>query len=849
MSTTISISTDRLALNFPSSVATGRTASNLLGSTRNDLEPFFTPRTIAVIGATERPGSLGRTIIRNLIGCPFGGTVFPVNLKRRGVLGIKAHPRVADIPDPIDLAIIVTAAETVPDLIGECVDAGVRAAVILSAGFRECGPEGATLDSLLMDQARRGRMRVIGPNSMGIICPITGLNATVAKAKTRPGKVAFLSQSGSLGSAILDWSVRANVGFSAFASVGSMLDVGWGDLIDYFGNDPQTQSIIIYMESIGDSRSFVSAAREVALSKPIIVIKPGGRTEEASRAVAAHIGSLTGSDDVLDAAFRRCGVLRVDRISDLFSMAEILDTQPRPKGPRLTILTNAGGPGVIATDTLISGGGQLANLAPESLAALDDILPPPWSHGNPVDVLGEADPDRYTQALEVVAKDPNTDGLLMILTPQAMTDATRTAEEVVKAQFTGGKPVLASWMGGAEVAAGESILLRAGIPMFPDPDAAARAFNAMWRYSQNLHSLYETPALAGGEDGDVGRAEAKSLIGSVLAAGRTLLTEAESKQLLEFYRIPTVPTRVATTEDQAVAHAADLGFPVVLKLDSRTITHKAEVGGVQLNLWNAEAVRFAYRAIERSVRERVGTEHFQGVTVQPMVTSVGHELLLGCSPDPQLGPVLLFGAGGPMVQVFRDRALGLPPLNTTLARRLMEGTRIFSALQASDDELPVDLGMLERLLVRFSVLVVEQPRVKEIEINPLLATPDQLIALDARVVLYGAEVAEDEPPRHPPLPNAVRRRVDNQERYSRHHPANPARGRAAGGAIPREAIPGHRLPALLPVVEAQPADRARPACADLLHRLRPRDGTGGRVQGLADRRAQDHRDGAVRPGV
>ena len=673
-------------------MSTGRVASNVLGSTRSDLEPFFTPKNIAVIGATERPGSLGRTIIRNLMACPFGGTVFPVNLKRRGVLGIKSHPRIADVPDPIDLAIIVTAAPTIPDLIGECVDAGVRAAVILSAGFRECGPEGAMLEVRLMEQARRGRMRVIGPNSMGIICPITGLNATVAKAKTLPGKVAFLSQSGSLGSAILDWSARANVGFSVFASVGSMIDVGWGDLIDYFGNDPHTQSIIIYMESIGDARSFLSAAREVAMSKPIIVIKPGGRTEEASRAVAAHTGSLSGSDDVLDAAFRRCGVLRVERISDLFSMAEILNSQPRLKGPRLTILTNAGGPGVLATDTLVTGGGQLANLAPGTLSALDCLLPPPWSHGNPVDVLGDADPDRYAQALEVVAKDPNTDGVLMILTPQAMTDATQTAQEVVKVQGIDGKPVLASWMGGAEVAAGESILHRAGIPMFPDPDTAARAFNAMWRYSQNLRSLYETPALAGGEYSDASRAGAERLIGSVLASGRTHLTEAESKQLLEFYRIPTVPTWTATTEEQAVALATELGYPVVLKLDSRTITHKAKVGGVQLNLWNADAVRHAYRAIEQSVRQRVGTEHFQGVTVQPMVSGGGYELLLGCSPDPQLGPVLMFGAGGPMVQVFRDRALGLPPLNTTLARRLMEGTRIFPALQASDEGGPVDLG-------------------------------------------------------------------------------------------------------------------------------------------------------------
>ena len=351
------------------------------------------------------------------------------------------------MPDPIDLAIVATPAATVPDLIGECVEAGVRAAIVISAGFKEIGAEGAALERRIVEQAGRGRMRVIGPNSLGVMSPMIGLNATVASAMARPGKIAFLSQSGALGTAVLDWSLRANVGFSAFVSVGEMLDVGWGDLIDYLGNDQHTQSILIYMESIGDARSFLSAAHEVALTKPIIVIKPG-RTEEASQAAVAHTGSMTGSDEVLDAAFRRCGVLRVDRISELFSMAEILNTQPRLRGPRLAILTNAGGPGVLATDALIAGGGQLAHLASESIESLNRILPPPWSHGNPVDLLGDASPDRYVQALEVVAKDPNTDGLLVILTPQAMTDPTQTADKLKAQSTTAGKPVLASWMGG-----------------------------------------------------------------------------------------------------------------------------------------------------------------------------------------------------------------------------------------------------------------------------------------------------------------------------------------------------------------------------------------------------------------
>src|SRR5208283_840770 len=484
---------EEVGMSTASGLSTEDHASNLFGTKGGGgLDAFFTPQAIAVIGATEKAGSIGRTIVSNLMKSPFGGTVFPVNPKWRSVLGIRTHPRIGDLLDPIDLAIVATPAPMVPDLIGECVEAGVRAVVVISAGFKELGAEGAALEQRIVEQARRGRIRVIGPDSLGVMSPMTGLNATVASAMAKPGKIAFLSQSGALGTAVLDWSLKAHIGFSAFVSVGEMLDVGWGDLIDYLGNDTHTRSILIYMESIRDARLFLSAAREVALTKPIIVIKPG-RTEEASQAAVAHSGSLTGSDDVLDAAFRRCGVLRVDRIDELFSMAEILNTQPRLKGPRLTILTNAGGPGVLATDTLIAGGGQLAHLAPESIEALNRILPLPWSHHNPIDLLGDASPDRYARALEVVAKDPNTDGVLVILTPQAMTDPTQTADKLKAHGTTAGKPVLASWMGGDEVAAGESILNRAGIPAFPYPDTAARAFNDMWRYSKSLRSLYETP--------------------------------------------------------------------------------------------------------------------------------------------------------------------------------------------------------------------------------------------------------------------------------------------------------------------------------------------------------------------
>ncbi|GAB4381157.1 MAG: bifunctional acetate--CoA ligase family protein/GNAT family N-acetyltransferase [Elainellaceae cyanobacterium] len=709
------------------------------------LDAIFAPKTVAVIGATERMGSVGRTLLWNLISNPFGGTVYPINLRRHSVLGIKAYPSIRDIPEVVDLAVIATPAATVPNLVRECVDAGVKGAVIISAGFREIGAAGAALEQQILAEAQRGKMRMIGPNCLGVMNPRTGLNASFASTMARPGSVGFISQSGALSTSILDWSLRENVGFSAFVSIGSMLDVSWGDLIDHLGNDPYTQSIVIYMESIKDARSFLSAAREVALTKPIIVIK-AGCTDAAAQAAASHTGALASSDAVLDAAFRRCGILRVNTIDDLFNMAEVLAKEPRPKGRRLTVLTNAGGPGVLAADALITGGGELAQLAPETIAALDALLPPHWSHRNPIDILGDADPERYVKAVEIVAKDPNSDGLLVILTPQAMTDPTTTADRLKSLVSTlhgnsahQRKTLLASWMGGQEVAAGEEILNRAGVFTFPYPDKAAQVFNYMGHYSYSLKGLYETPTLPG-EDHQENRALAANLIQRVREAGRTLLTEYESKQLLAAYGISVVDTRVATNAQEAVELADRIGYPVVLKLFSESVTHKTDVGGVRLNLPNAETVRKAYGAIAQSVAEKVGAEHFGGVTVQPMLKLDGYELIIGSSFDPQFGPVLLFGTGGQLVEVFHDRALGLPPLNSTLARRMIEQTRIYQALQGVRGRAPVNLAALEELLVRFSHLAAEQRLIKEIEINPLLASPEQLVALDARVVLHDPEV-------------------------------------------------------------------------------------------------------------
>jgi acetyltransferase len=702
---------------------------------------MLSPKAVALIGATEAPGSVGRTLMENLLS--FGENLYPINLKRSTVLGVKAYPNIADVPTQVDLAVIATSATTVPDLVGECERAGVSGAIIISAGFKECGAAGIALENEIL--ARCGRMRLIGPNCLGVMIPELGLNATFAKRMALRGSVAFISQSGALCTSVLDWSLRERVGFSAFLSIGSMLDVGWGDLIDYLADDFHTQSVLIYMESIGDARSFLSAAREVALSKPIIVIK-AGCTEAAAKAVASHTGTLTGNDAVLDAAFRRVGVLRVRTIEDLFDMAEVLSKQPRPKGPRLAVVTNAGGPGVLATDMLVAEGGEIAAVSEESLRRLDAMLPSHWSRNNPIDVLGDADADRYGKAVEIVGADPNNDGILAIVTPQAMTDATAIAKGFQNFRRLPGKPVLASWMGANDVAEGEAILNASGIPTFEYPDAAVRSFCYMWRYSESLRALYETPTLSAGEfDDGAGCGQTERIIQAAQKANRILLTETESKAILEAYGIPTVKTLIATSAEEAVQAAVELGLPVVLKLHSEKVTHKTDVGGVKLNLRNKTEVRQAYSDIEKSVRTIPGA--FLGVAVERMIQSDGYELILGSSIDPQFGPVLLFGSGGQLVEVVKDFALGLPPLNATLARRLMEQTRIFTALKGVRGRAPVNLAQLERVLVQFSLLVAEQSWIKEIDINPFVVSATQMLALDARIVLHDQTIAKQNLPR------------------------------------------------------------------------------------------------------
>ena len=697
------------------------------------LTSFFQPRSIALVGATERDGSVGRAIWDNLRG--FSGPVFPVNSRRAEVCGVKAYPNIAALPEVPEMVIIVTPASTVPQLVEEAGMAGVKAVIVISAGFKETGPEGAKLEAEVLAAAKRHGVRLIGPNCLGLMNPHAGLNATFASSVAQPGRVAFLSQSGALCTAILDWSHDQHVGFSAFVSTGAMADVGWGDLIRHFGEDPNTSSIVIYMESVGDdAASFLAAARAVAAQKPIVVIKVG-RTAEASRVAASHTGAMTGSDAVLDAALRQSGVLRVDTIEELFDMAEVLAKQPLPTGRRLAIVTNAGGPGALATDALVLGQGELAELSAKTMTDLNALLPAHWSHHNPVDVLGDADAARFATALRIVADDTAVDGVLAILTPQAMTHPTNIAQEVTRIAGQINKPLLASWMGAQSVQEGRGILNAAGVPTYDYPDEAALAFVRMREHRLRLIWLSETQSAHADDDESEALPLVGEMIDAVLKSGRTLMTEQEAKQLLQVAGIPIVETRAAYDEEAAVAAAEALGFPVVVKLLSSSITHKSDCGGVQLNLLNAVAVQQAWRLIQDNVTHLHGLAAFEGVTVQRMITQKGIELILGVSTDAQFGPVLLIGAGGTLVEVLQDHALALPPLNHALARRWVEQTRIAKVLHGVRGQPAVDLAALDDTLVKFARLVQHERRIVELDINPLLATPDGIIALDARVVV------------------------------------------------------------------------------------------------------------------
>ncbi|MFX0167723.1 MAG: acetate--CoA ligase alpha subunit [Candidatus Hodarchaeota archaeon] len=702
-----------------------------------NLDRIFNPRSIALVGASEKVGSVGNILLRNLIQTGFEGTVYPVNPNHEQVMGIKTYPNVGAISDSVDLAIIATPAKTVAGIVEECGRAKILGIIIISAGFKEIGEEGRKLEEEIKVLRKKYNLRIVGPNCFGIIRPRINLNGTFAETMPKPGNIAFISQSGALGSAIIDWATKENIGFSNFVSVGSMADVDFGDLIDYFGSDPHTRSILMYMEGITDARKFMSAARHFARTKPIIVVK-SGRFTESAKAAASHTGALTGSDLVYDAAFKRAGIVRVEEISDLFNAAEVLGMQPLPQGPRLAIITNAGGPGVMAADALIARGGKLAKLSEATIKKLDKILPLYWSRGNPIDVLGDADAERYRAVLDLCLADPNIDGILIIFTPQAVTAASAIATSVVRmCDLRGGckKTILTSFIGGEKISEANQIFAESGYPTYWTPEQAIATYMYMCKYKQSLDLLYETPEELSIESAPPKR-PVTVLLRGVAKDGRTILTEAEAKQLLEFYNIPVVKTRVAKSVDEAAAVAGSMGYPVVLKLLSPDITHKSDAGGVQLNLRTDNEVREAYNQILKAAKKYNSKANIEGVTVQPMVQPTGTEVILGAKRDPLFGPTIMFGMGGMGVEFFKDVAIGFPPLNQTLARRIMEETRVFKILKHGHRRLPpANLKVLEELIVRLSQMVIEFPEIQEIDINPLLVDNKQAIALDARVVI------------------------------------------------------------------------------------------------------------------
>ena len=723
------------------------------------LEKIFKPKSIAAIGASDSEGSVGNALIKNLLRGGFAGRVYPVNPKRDTIQSVPCYHSVSDIPEKIDLAVIATPARAVPSVVEECGRAGVGGLVILSAGFAEAGAEGKAMYQDILKKAQRYKMRIIGPNCLGFINPSLGINASFAADMALPGKIAFISQSGALCTGILDWSIEQGVGFSHFVSIGSMVDVGFADLIDYFGNDPNTSSIIIYMESLKDSRRFMSAARAFARNKPIIVLK-SGKSEAGAKASMSHTGSLAGNDAVYEAAFRRAGIISVERIAQLFNIAQALAMQPLPDGNRLAIVTNAGGPGVLATDFLTSNGGALAELSEETMSKLDELLPQHWSHNNPVDVLGDAGAEKYREAVKLCNADENVDATLVILTPQEVTDPSAIAEALASVKTQ--KPVFACWMGESQVRNGREILEQAKIPNYLYPESAVDVFLKMYHYSKNLELFYETPPNVP-EKLNFEKAAARKLIEDIRNSGRYQLTELEAKQLLNYYDIPTPPGKVLQSPAVAAKYAAEIGFPVAMKIASPDIAHKTEVGGVRLDLQSEAAVEAAFQEILTGAATHAPEAKIEGVRVEKMVKKP-YELLIGSKKDPIFGPVIVFGTGGIYVELYKDTSMGLPPQNMALSQRIIENTKAYKLLQGFRGMPGVDLEQVQFLLVKFSYLLMDLPEIKEVDINPFAIDEHGGLALDAHIVLDEDYVSN---PRRPydhlvicPYPTQYRKEIE-----------------------------------------------------------------------------------------
>jgi len=703
----------------------------------DNMDKIFQPESIAVVGASERKGSVGAALMHNLIERGFPGGIYPINPQHKKLWKLPACPSIKDLKTPVDLAVIATPIASTPQIIKECADAGVGGAVIISAGGKEIGEQGKNLEAAILKEAERSGLRIVGPNCIGIVNSRAKLNASFASQMPISGKMAFLSQSGAICSSILDLSINENIGFSYFVSLGSMLDVDFGDMIDYLGGQPEVSSIVMYVESLTRFRNFMSAARAVSRVKPIIALK-AGRSAAGALAAASHTGALAGEDSVYDAALKRAGVLRVKTFEELFDCAELVAKQPKPRGPGLVIITNAGGPGVMAADTLSEYGYEPVTLSADTLKKLDKILPPYWSKRNPIDMLGEATPELYRKVVEICLRAVEVNGILILSAPQALTDTAEAAAALVNLIRDTPIPVITSWIGGAEMQKGRDIFNRAGIPTFDTPERAVRAFIDIYRYSKNIEMLQEIPSRFPSEL-KFDRQKAQELIRAGLDTQNRLLTEREAKELLSAYGIPVDHMESAVNREEAVNKAAAMGFPVVLKINSRDISHKSDAKGVLLDLKNENEVRDAFDRIIKNAQAYNPKARIDGVTIQPMRKRPDYELILGAKQDRDFGPVILFGMGGILTEVLKDRAIALPPLNRLLAKRLLEETKVYQLLQGYRDIPPANIQLLEEILIRLAQLVTDFSEIEELDINPLFINEKNACAIDARVLLKSSD--------------------------------------------------------------------------------------------------------------
>ncbi|MCX6244977.1 MAG: bifunctional acetate--CoA ligase family protein/GNAT family N-acetyltransferase [Bacteroidetes bacterium] len=712
----------------------------------HNLDPIFNPKRIALIGVTTNPNSVSGKVLINLVSSGFRGVVYPVNPDHEAVMGIPCYPDIKSLPKVPDLGIICSPAEKVPGYLEECGEKGILGVIIISAGFKETGEKGHKLEeSISTIRKKYDGMRIIGPNCLGIIVPSLQLNASFAAAMPKSGNIAFISQSGALCTSVLDWAMEGKIGFSQFVSIGNSIDVEFGDLIDYFGEDENTKCIILYIESISNARKFMTAARAFARKKPIIVYK-AGRFPESAQVAASHTGAMASEDAVYDAAFQRAGLARVYEIGDIFSVAELIGRNKYPRGPRLGIITNAGGPGVMATDALVASNGVLAELSEVTMAKLNENLPAFWSHGNPVDVLGDARAKRVSKATQIVLEDENVDAVLVILTPQAMTNPNATAKEISLLAASTTKPILAAWLGGQSMHEADDILVEAGIPSYKTPEQAIRAFMTMVSYSRNLEILYETPRDIPVEF-SVDRIRLREEFKQIIEQNEAILPEETSKTILESYGIPTTRPIIAATDEEAVIAAEQIGYPVVMKIHSPDITHKSDVGGVILNISDRIQVKNAFLKIRESVLAHNSSARITGVTVQKMISSKDAvELILGIKKDNIFGTVLMVGMGGITAELFSDKALGFPPLNESLARRMLESLKIYPLLKGYRGSKPKKIDELIQVLIRLSYLAADYPEIAELDINPLLVTSKEVIALDGRIVIDPGIVRQENHP-------------------------------------------------------------------------------------------------------